>query len=502
MGKSKNHSSAEAVAATQGRNLTALLGTVIMNTVLSVAYFIEVAKGVRSIGMYAIQVLLCMLPLVLAILIYLRNRNTAAIRYILSGGFLLFYITAMATRSTGMVFCYVIILLVLMTVYADRRLSVSLGILAVVINVADAIYRSVTVGLTSMDITELEIAVCALILSNMAAVMSVMRISRINEHHMSQAESEHAQSSKLLTAIVKVSDTLADGVGRVSQETESLRNSIKTSTISMEELTQGTDNAVTLIVGQQQNTAEIDRCVREMEEMTDSIVTNIDGTEEVLKGGKEIMDTLLSHVESSEEVSNRVASEMKVLKDYSDKMQDIMALISNVASQTGLLALNASIEAARAGEAGRGFAVVASEISDLAGQTRSATSDINALIENISKALEEVGESVGSLLESNQRQNACVNDTVHNFERIQEGVDGIFRLTGHLKDATDAVITANAAIGGSIESITAITEEITASATDILEGNRQNLNSIDGIAGIMSGLNSNAEELKKMRTEQ
>lgn len=502
MGKSKNHSSAEAVAATQGRNLTALLGTVIMNTVLSVAYFIEVAKGVRSIGMYAIQVLLCMLPLVLAILIYLRNRNTAAIRYILSGGFLLFYITAMATRSTGMVFCYVIILLVLMTVYADRRLSVSLGILAVVINVADAIYRSVTVGLTSMDITELEIAVCALILSNMAAVMSVMRISRINEHHMSQAESEHAQSSKLLSAIVKVSDTLADGVGRVSQETESLRNSIKTSTISMEELTQGTDNAVTLIVGQQQNTAEIDRCVREMEEMTDSIVTNIDGTEEVLKGGKEIMDTLLSHVESSEEVSNRVASEMKVLKDYSDKMQDIMALISNVASQTGLLALNASIEAARAGEAGRGFAVVASEISDLAGQTRSATSDINALIENISKALEEVGESVGSLLESNQRQNACVNDTVHNFERIQEGVDGIFRLTGHLKDATDAVITANAAIGGSIESITAITEEITASATDILEGNRQNLNSIDGIAGIMSGLNSNAEELKKMRTEQ
>lgn len=502
MEKNTYNSSAGAIAATQGRNFTALLGTGIANTVLGIAYFIEVAKGERSIGMYALQLLLCVLPILLSVLMYHRDRNTAAIRYILSAGFLLFYITAMATRSTGMVFCYVIILLVLMTVYADRRLSVSLGVVAVIINVADAIYRSATVGLTSMDIIELEIAVCALILSNMAAVMSVMRISRINQHHMDQAENEHTQSTKLLSAIVKVSDTLADGVGKVTLETESLRNSIKTSTMSMEELTQGTDNAVSLIVGQQQNTAEIDRCVREMEEMTESIVTNIDGTEEVLKGGKEIMDTLLGHVESSEEVSNRVAGEMKVLKDYSDKMQDIMALISNVASQTGLLALNASIEAARAGEAGRGFAVVASEISDLAGQTRSATSDINALIENIAKALEEVAESVGSLLESNQRQNACVNDTVHNFERIQEGVDGIFRLTDHLKNATDAVITANAAIGGSIESVTAITEEITASATDILEGNRKNLKSIDGIAGIMSGLNSNAEELKKMRTEQ
>ena len=59
-------------------------------------------------------------------------------------------------------------------------------------------------------------------------------------------------------------------------------------------------------------------------------------------------------------------------------MQSITQLINDVASQTSLLALNASIEAARAGEAGKGFAVVASEISNLAAKTKEATVNITA----------------------------------------------------------------------------------------------------------------------------
>ena len=65
-------------------------------------------------------------------------------------------------------------------------------------------------------------------------------------------------------------------------------------------------------------------------------------------------------------------------------------MIEEIASQTELLALNASIEAARAGEAGKGFVVVATEISKMATQTGDATENITKLIENISTAIEEV----------------------------------------------------------------------------------------------------------------
>lgn len=80
------------------------------------------------------------------------------------------------------------------------------------------------------------------------------------------------------------------------------------------------------------------------------------------------------------DANNRVLEKMKVLTEYTNKMNTIIETITSIANSTGMLALNASIEAARAGEAGRGFSVVATEISGLASQTKDATVNITELI--------------------------------------------------------------------------------------------------------------------------
>ena len=87
------------------------------------------------------------------------------------------------------------------------------------------------------------------------------------------------------------------------------------------------------------------------------------------------------------------------LATTANKIGEIIGLITDIAEQTNLLALNATIEAARAGEAGRGFAVVASEVKNLASQTAKATDEITAQIASIQAATGEAVTSIGSIRE-------------------------------------------------------------------------------------------------------
>lgn len=82
-------------------------------------------------------------------------------------------------------------------------------------------------------------------------------------------------------------------------------------------------------------------------------------------------------------------SAMKALETASSEIGSVVKVIRDVASQTNLLAVNATIEAARVGEAGRGFAVVAEQVQNLAGQTSGATSGIGKLITGIQAATKD-----------------------------------------------------------------------------------------------------------------
>jgi methyl-accepting chemotaxis protein len=88
---------------------------------------------------------------------------------------------------------------------------------------------------------------------------------------------------------------------------------------------------------------------------------------------------------------------VKELNEAAGRIGDVVRMITDVAEQTNLLALNATIEAARAGEAGRGFAVVASEVKALAGQTAKATEDIGAQIAGMQHATMRSIEAIGAI---------------------------------------------------------------------------------------------------------
>ncbi len=101
-------------------------------------------------------------------------------------------------------------------------------------------------------------------------------------------------------------------------------------------------------------------------------------------------------------VVNEAVAAMKTINDSSEKINEIITVIDEIAFQTNLLALNASVEAARAGDQGRGFAVVANEVRNLAQRSATSAYEIKDLIKDTSEKIESGSELVsrsGSALE-------------------------------------------------------------------------------------------------------
>ena len=179
-------------------------------------------------------------------------------------------------------------------------------------------------------------------------------------------------------------------------------------------------------------------------------------------------------------------------------MQSIIKLNEGVTDQTSLLALNASIEAARAGEAGRGFAVVASEISNLATQTQDATVSIAEMIGNVSVELGYLVKLIEGMLHNSEEQNKVANNTARCFEEITGKVDSVYYESRKLDELVSGLTEANKQIINGIETISAVTEEVTAHSSQTLETSESNSDVAGEVEQMVEDLSKLAEKLKQL----
>ncbi len=486
------HSNAEA-----SRNKTALIGVTIMNIVLCLAYILEVVKGARTIGSYLFLAAVCIISTVASWILYSSKKDAFIIRYICGIGFLIFYASVMFSTTADITFCYVLVIYCILIVYADLKVSLMLSGVSLLVNVGYIIKKAVTGGLGAADITNAEVVIACIVMTSVFALMAISKITKIGQANIDRAAMEKEQSDKLLQTTLEVADVVTENIRQAVDETEQLNDAIVSTQRSMDSLTQGTKDTTTVIAEQQKNTNAINVHIKEVQSSAEHIVEELGNAEENLNVGKDAMNNLLQQVKESERSSEVVAKEMDGLKENADRMQDIVALIGSVSNQTALLALNASIEAARAGEAGRGFAVVASEISSLAAQTNTATADINKLIDNITSSISNVTAAVEILLESNRNQNECVGRSAENFDKIHTNTNEISIHAESLKKTVVDVATANTVVVESIDNVSAITEEVTASATETLQSCNMNMESVEKLTYIMGQLGEAVKALRK-----
>ena len=185
------------------------------------------------------------------------------------------------------------------------------------------------------------------------------------------------------------------------------------------------------------------------------------GLKELQAAGEQIQQ-LVNSMNQTVDVVNRLAKD-------SEQIRTVISVISGIAEQTNLLALNAAIEAARAGEQGRGFAVVADEVRSLASKTQDSTETISNIINTLVAATEKTVASIDEGHQMTSQTQARI-DTVQQY--IHDLADAIHRVTENIEtiaDLSNQQAVASDEISKNSEAVLGLTEELSDSAEHTLQ---------------------------------
>ena len=320
------------------------------------------------------------------------------------------------------------------------------------------------------------IVITSFLLKDITKILNVCNVLRTLDLRNRENLKEYcgkSETGKISASVLELAESLAGVLSDVRQSETSLSNNVEAVkayisnteeltqkiVVSMSEISQGaTDQAEDILVAAE----EVSKISDLIEENNVSLANLKDGSAEMeltSQNAIEILNSLSQMSETTEAAISLINEKMDMTNKATEEIAVATDLITNIASQTNLLAINASIEAARAGDSGRGFAVVAEEIKMLSDQSEQSASKIRDIISSLISTVEEANKAVKNVSDIITRQNKDIEDTEKAFSRVMSCVKKSEQQVEEISNKNDVLGEAKDTITELISNLSAIAQE-------------------------------------------
>ncbi|WP_428561124.1 MAG: methyl-accepting chemotaxis protein [Solidesulfovibrio sp. DCME] len=298
-----------------------------------------------------------------------------------------------------------------------------------------------------------------------------------------------------LTEIVEqqrlAKEATAQGILHAAQQLEGVIEIVTSASeqlsAQIEQSTRGSEEQAHRIGETATSMEEMNATVMEVAKNASNAASTADQAKVKAEEGSKVVSQVVKGIEHVQSQSLEMKNDMGNLGKQAEGIGQILNVISDIADQTNLLALNAAIEAARAGEAGRGFAVVADEVRKLAEKTMTATKEVGAAIRGIQDGTKK---------------------NIDNVERSGKNIEEVTRLANHSGESLREIVSLAEVTTDQVRSIataseqqSSASEEINRSIEDVNRISSETADSMRQSSQAVSELADQAQVLKRLIDE-
>ncbi len=266
-----------------------------------------------------------------------------------------------------------------------------------------------------------------------------------------QAELSRAAAERNQQEMLTAAKQLESVVAIVSAASRELAGQIG-------EAEQGAVEQAARVAGAATAMEEMNAIMREVTRSAEAASDVSAGTRQKAEAGSGVVAQAVRAIRQVQQESLKLKADMQTLGGHAQSINQIMGVISDIADQTNLLALNAAIEAARAGEAGRGFAVVADEVRKLAEKTMASTTDVANAIKAIQQSAGASMNQVDLAVTAIEQATGFANESGTALTEIVSMVDGTADQVRSIAKASEQQSSASDEINRSISLMSSIAD--------------------------------------------